>query len=283
MTKKGYLVCLTLLKISAQVLGQDSISVVGLRADTYLHPANSNTAYTLQKNEFSLNFAASSLPLPTWAWWGITDKITAEIDFLPLIGGVFEKPHLPVPSFNFRFKLTDQAGSKPALAYETMFQHLYHSFDQADNPYFATRRKGTNWYHHLNASWRVSSAFYMHAAAGLTYAHYLQLVNKETLVQKIYSDHITPDFSLGLDYRFTWISFHANGSYGSTFNYLDNVARKIEGMYGCRLAPFYRSRFKLLKNFRAEWTGFYVSFKDINASAYVPLFIPYVYWQFKWK
>jgi len=77
-----------------------------LQTETFLHPADGFTAYTLKKNEFIYNQSPFTLPLPSWAWWGITDHITAEIDLLPLIGGLFEKPHLPVPSFNFRFKLT---------------------------------------------------------------------------------------------------------------------------------------------------------------------------------
>ncbi len=256
-------------------------SLEGLQSDIYLHPLNSNTAYTLKKGEFVYNQAINSLPLPTWGWIGITDWLTAEVDFLPLIGGLLVEPHLPVPSFNFRFKLLNQNKLIPALAYETMFQYLYTEFDQSTNPYFATFREGGSWYNHINASWQIKSNFYIHFSAGGTYAQHLRLVNKDTLnaIEKTFTNKLTPDISLGADYRLKHISFHLNTSYGSTFNYIDNVPRKIEVIYGVRLAPFYNNKFGLLRTFRIEWAGFYNAFADIKTEVYVPIFIPYVYWQ----
>lgn len=255
----------------------------GLQKDIYLHPANSNTAYTLRKGECVYNQAPRSLPLPSWAWIGITDWLTAEIDFLPLVGGLFVEPHLPVPSFNFRFRLKQQQGWKPALAYETMFQYLYREFDQSTNPYFATWRRNASWYNRVNASWQLNARFHIHASVGCTYADYLRLENKDSLhpQEQLFRKRITPDLSLGLDYRFSWISLHATISQGTTFNYLDNVPRKFEVMYGVRLAPFYKNRFGFLRCFRIEWTGFYVAFRDVDADAYVPVFIPYFYWQWR--
>ncbi len=256
-------------------------SLQGLQNDIYLHPLNSNTAYTLKKREVVYNQAPASFPIPSWGWIGITDWLTAEVDFLPLIGGLFVKPNLPVPSFNFRFKLLNQNKLIPALAYETMFQYLYKEFDQSTNPYFATFRQSGSWYNHLNASWKIKSKFYIHFSAGCTFAQHLRLVNKDTLnpIEKIFTNKVTPDISLGLDYRLRRISFHINSSYGSTFNYIDNVPRKFEIMYGVRLAPFYKNRYGFLRTFRVEWAGFYDVFPDIKAKAYVPIFIPYLYWQ----
>ena len=156
-------------------------SARGLQNDIFLHPANSNTAYTLRKKEVVFNQAPASFPIPSWAWIGITDKITAEIDLLPLIGGFFIKPNLPVPSFNFRFKLCEQKKLKPTLAYETMLQYLYVEYDQSSNPYFATWRQGGNTYQHLNASWKINKRFYIHSAVGFTYAHHVRLVNKDSI------------------------------------------------------------------------------------------------------
>lgn len=260
-------------------------TLAGLQTDTYLHPVNSNTAYTLKKGELVYNQAPQALPLPTWGWVGITDWLTAEIDFLPLVGGLLVKPNLPVPSFNFRFRLMHQKKFAPALAYETMVQYLYTEFDQSTNPYFSTYREKTSWYNHLNASWKLGSRFYIHAAVGCTYAQYLRLVNKDSTnyQEKIFKNNITPDFSIGFDYRLKRISFHLTSSYGTTFNYIDNVPRKFEIMYGIRLAPFYKTKCGFLRTFRMEWAGFYDAFPDIGAKAYVPLFIPYVYWQWTVK
>ncbi|MFY9309863.1 MAG: hypothetical protein WAQ28_12520 [Bacteroidia bacterium] len=260
-------------------------TLYGLQAETYLHPLNSNTAYTFKKGEASYNQAPAAIPLPAWGWIGITDWLTAEIDFLPLVGGLFTKPHLPVPSFNFRFRVAQQDKWKPALAYETMFQYLYKEFNQTNSPTFAIYRHKASWYNKLNASWRIKSNFYIHLSGGCTFAQYLKLVNTDSLhsQEKIFRNKLSPDASLGLDYRLRWISFHVNTSYGTTFNYIDNVPRKFEVMYGVRIAPFYKNRFGILKSFRIEWEGFYNSFPDINAKVYVPVFIPYFYWQWKFK
>lgn len=260
----------------------DSINC-GLQSDIYLHPLNSNTAYTLKKGEVVYCQAITSLPLPSWGWIGITDWLTAETDLLPLIGGVFTKPNLPVPSFNFRIRISKQNRFRPALAFETMYQYLYTEFDQSSNPYFATWRKGSSWYNHLNASWKIKQRFYIYTSAGFTFAQHLRLVNKDLLHSKevLFLNKVTPDASLGVDYRLRRISFHATISYGTTFNYIDNVPRKFEIMYGIRLAPFYKNRFGLLKCFRVEWAGFYDQFADVHAQAYVPIFIPYVYWQWR--
>lgn len=266
-------------EIQQKTSARDSLG--GLQTDIFLHPLNSNTAYTLKKGEAIYAQSINSIPLPSWGFIGVTDRLTAEIDFLPLIGGLFSEPHLPVPSFNFRYKLLNQKKARPTLAFETMFQFLYNEFDQADNPYFSTWRKGSSWYNRLNASWKMKDKFHIHLSLGATYAQHLRLVNKDTtqFAEKVFSGKITPDFSLGLDYRLRRISFHLHTSYGSTFTYLDNVPRKFEVMYGIRLAPFYKNRFGILNAFRLEWNGFYVSFRDINASAYVPVFFPYIYWQ----
>lgn len=266
------------------MLGQKD-SLQGLQTDVFLHPADGFTAYTLKKRTFIYNQSPLSLPLPSWAWWGITDNITAEIDLLPLLGGFFQKPNLPVPSFNFRFKLKDQNKLNPALAFETMFQYLYNPIDQSNNIYFASWRKGASWFNRVNASWCIKSKFYIHVSAGVTYSHYLRLINKDSQYykEKIFVDKISPDASLTFDYRFKRISYHATVSYGTTFIGIDNVPRKFQIVYSVRVAPFYKFKYGILRNFRFDWQGFYVAFPDIMASAYIPIFIPYVYWQWTIK
>jgi hypothetical protein len=109
------LILLSSLCLNTLVFGQDD-SLKGIQNDIFLHPADGFTAYTLKKNEFVYCQSPFTLPFPSWAWWGITDKITAEIDLLPLVGGLFQEPNLPVPSFNFRFKLKEQSGLIPTLS-----------------------------------------------------------------------------------------------------------------------------------------------------------------------
>ena len=259
----------------------------GLQTEAFLHPADGFSAYTLKKGEFVYNQSPFTLPLPSWAWWGITDNITAEIDLLPLVGGLFQEPHLPVPSFNFRFKLINQHKLIPTIAFETMYQHLWNEAIQSNQPNAIVSRKGNSWYNHLNLSWRINPKLYTHLSIGTTYAENLYFSNNDSLnlVEKFYPKSFTPDFNLSIDYRTKpWISFHATGAYGTTFVYLDNVPRKQQISYGFRTAPFYKNKRKFLRTLRAEFIGYYIYLPDINQSikSVLPIF-PYFYWQWTIK
>lgn len=255
----------------------------GLQNETFLHPADGFTAYTLNKKEFIYNQSPFTLPLPSWAWWGITDNITAEIDLLPLIGGLFQKPHLPVPSFNFRFKLLKQNRFIPSIAFETMYQHLWNDNLQANQENVIINRKGNSWYNHFNFSWQVVPHFYTHLSLGVSYVENLYFSNNksENPIETFYPKSITPDANLSFDYRMKpWISLHTTFANGTTFVYLDNIPRKQQISYGFRIAPFYKNRHGFLRTFRAEFIGFYIYLPDINESieSIVPIF-PYFYWQ----
>ena len=259
-----------------------------LQNETFLHPADAFTAYTLPKGEIVYCQSPFTLPLPSWAWWGITDKITAEIDLLPLLGGLFQEPNLPVPSFNFRFALLEQQGIRPAMAFETMYQHLWRSQNQADQENLRVERQGGNsWYNHLNFSWQVKDHLYLHLSAGATYTENLLIENKDSLNYQgqFFKNTINPDLSFSIDWRTKpWLSTHLTTSYGSTFVYLDNIPRKYQISYGFRLAPFYQHRRSFLRNFRAELIGFYMFMPDAGVSiqSFAPVF-PYFYWQWNWK
>lgn len=259
-------------------------SLRGLQNDIYLHPADGFTAYTLKKNEFVYNQSPFTLPLPSWAWWGITDKITCEIDLLPLLGGFFIEPHLPVPSLNFRFKLFDQDRWKPTIAFETMYQHLWRTQNQLDNPnLIIERQSGNSWYNRFNFSWEVKRKLHIHFSAGMTYTENLFIANKDSIQYKsrFFKCTFNPDISMSFDWRpKPWISFHLTTSYGTTFVYLDNIPRKYEICYGFRVAPFYGLKWKILNSFRMEFAAFRFDFTDVNASvqSLIPLF-PYLYWQ----
>jgi len=105
------------------MLFSQSDTTKSLINETMLHPADAFTGYVYKKGEWGYNQAIT--PYPSWAWWGITDRITTELDLEAWLGGV--------PSFNFRIGILKQSGFKPALAYETMFQYLKEDFDQFHN------------------------------------------------------------------------------------------------------------------------------------------------------
>lgn len=259
----------------------------GLQTETLLHPADAFTAYTLKKGEFVYNQSPFTLPFPSWAWWGITDNITAEIDLLPLLGGFFQEPHLPVPSLNFRFKLVHQNKFIPSVAFETMYQHLWNKVIQSDQPNAIVSRKGNSWYNHVNLSWKIKPRLHMHLAVGATYVENLFFSNNDSsdLIEKFYPTSFTPDVNVSIDYRMKpWMSLHATGSYGTTFVYLDNIPRKQQISHGFRIAPFYKSKRKFLRTFRAEFIGYYIYIPAIDEAieSILPIF-PYFYWQWTWS
>ncbi len=266
---------------------QDKI-ISNIQTEVLLHPANGFTAYTLKKGEFIYNQSPFTLPFPSWAWWGITDNITAEIDLLPLIGGFFQEPHLPVPSFNFRFKIKDQKGVSPAIAFETMYQHLWRTQNQSDQSNLRIeRQRGNTWFNRFNFSLKNANNLHLHFSAGLTYTENLLIENKDTAnyIGEFFPKTINPDVSFSLDWRIKpWLSSHFTSSYGTTFVYLDNIPRKYQLSYGFRLAPFYKNKYGILKHFRKEFIGFYMWLPDAQESieSVVPIF-PYFYWQWTLK
>ncbi|MFQ6607332.1 MAG: hypothetical protein ACE5EE_02210 [Fidelibacterota bacterium] len=248
----------------------------GLMEETLLHPLDTFTAYTLKKGEWAYNQALA--PWPTWAWWGITDRVTTEIDIEAWLGGV--------PSLNFRLAISDQTESRPALAYETMFQWIYKEIDlleSSDFGYLHVLRKGTSWYHRINATWYLMSHFRAHLSAGFTYSESLTLENsnRSHYKGKHYQDLVSPDLSVGIGWRLRpWISFHSSLSYGSTFLYLDNVPRKYQFTYGFRLKPFRNSERRILRTFHVELASVNFYFREANELVYLPIPIyPFFYWQ----
>ena len=257
----------------------------GLREDTMLHPGDSFTAYTLKKGEFIYNQAIAALPLPSWAWWGVTDRLTLEIDLLPLVGGLLIDPHLPVPSVNVRYKLRDHVGRGPAFAVEAMFQHQWRPFDEQLSPENTVRveRDGSSLFARVNMSQRLSPTLRLHASLGANWAQRITIENRNVAVARgrTFTNLISPDASLSLDWRFSpRFSLHLTGSYGTTFVYLDNVPRKVELLYALRVAPFYKAKRGLLRELRIEGAAFWFYFQDAQESLSLPLPIfPYVYWQ----
>jgi hypothetical protein len=257
----------------------------GLYDDIMLHPGDSFTAYTLKKGDFIYNQAVVSIPLPSWAWWGITDRLTAEIDLLPLIGGLFIEPHLPVPSFNFRYKLRDHVNGGPAFAVEAMLQREWRPFDEQLSPESTVHivRDGTSIFARLNMSQILTPKLRVHASLGATWAHSILIENNNVDVKfgRSFSNLVSPDASLSLDWRFSpRFSLHLTGSYGTTFVYLDNIPRKTEFTYALRVAPFYQAKRFFFREMRVEGAAFFFYFQDAKEWLALPIPIfPYLYWQ----
>lgn len=280
---------LTILCLFTAIGQEDTLPKLrGLQTDILLHPADGFTAYTLKKNEFVYCQSPFTLPFPSWAWWGITDNITAEIDLLPIIGGIFQEPHLPVPSLNFRFKLINQKNWRPQIAFETMYQHLWRNQNQSNQDNLRIERQsGNSWYNHINMSWYNQKKLHFHLSFGATYTENLLIENKDSLNYKgkFFNKTFNPDFSASVDFRpKPWLSAHFTASYGTTFVYLDNIPRKYQLSYGFRVAPFYKNKYGFLRALRAEFIGFYMYLPDADATieSVLPIF-PYFYWQWTFK
>ena len=269
--------------VISAILASASARAEGLETEALLHPLDGFTAYTLKQGELVYCQSPLTLPLPSWAWVGVTDWLTAEVDLLPLIGGFFVEPHRPVPSFNFRFRLRDGGVRGISLALETMWQHLWLPTTQEDSPHVRVERDGSQVWARLNVSIPVTPAFRIHASAGATYAHSFEVTDNDPEMPRgrRYIDKVSPDASLALDYRFRpWMSWHATASMGVTFVYSDNQPRKLEAGYGMRIAPFLHSSYGILSNLRAELAAF-VTHHPASGTGYflpVPIF-PYLYWQ----
>ncbi len=240
-----------------------------------LHPGDAFSGFTYHRGEFGYNQALT--PYPSWGWWGITDRITTELDFEAWLGGV--------PSFNFRFGILKQNKWKPALVFETMYQYLDEERDQFHNlNYLEVLRRGSNWYNHINMSWTVKENLYFHISGGATYAQNLSISNADSVnyIGQSFSNLISPDASLGVDWRVNnWLSLHTTASYGSTFLYADNIARKTQITFAGRFAPFFKSKWGILNCFRFEVALLHANFADADQSITGP--IGFAYWQWDWS
>ncbi|OVE76506.1 hypothetical protein BVX98_05870 [bacterium F11] len=242
-----------------------------LLEQTMLHPMDSFTAYTFNKNEWTFNFPFT----PGWFMWGVTNFMTVELDAEAWLGGV--------PSINARFKMWDQKTILPAAAYETMYQHLPRTINLiSEYEYLNIRRKGDSWFNRINLSWKLLSKIHIHVSQGVTYSEKLEFDNGERSdFQKVFhEDLFEPDLSIGLGWRAKdWVSFHSTYSEGVTFIYVDNVPRKTQYTLGARFAPFINKSKRYLRNLRIELTYLSFSFSDVDETVTGPM--GYLYWQWQ--
>lgn len=277
------LICVKELLLFAALALPGVAKADGLLDETYLHPLDAFTARTLRAGE--VLYAQPPSPFPGWAQVGITDWLTLEIDLTPLIGGLFEDPHLPVPSENVRVQLYDGGRARPSFAVEVMGQYLWRPYDQEDLDHLRVTREGLGGFARATTSIPIGEHSWIHASIGASYQHSYAISNKDrtTSYTRVFEDHVDPDASLSLDWRVRrWVSLHLTGSYGATFVYSDNQPRKWQLGYGMRIAPFVGSSFGVLRTLRFELAALAMYRPDVRETAaiYLPL-IPYAYWQWQ--
>ncbi len=258
-----------------------------LNEDAYLHPVDAITPYTLKKGEWIYAQSIQTLPFPSWAFVGLTDKLTMQIDLLPWLFGSFTDLKKPIPSLNFRYRFNEQNGAIPTIGVEAMFVHFWDTLERFETENLRVAENGS--YFHLKPSfgYQFDKKLYLNFSAGVDYMYELILEGKEESEPKTASLQRSwnPNFSFGVDYRPSkWISYHAGYTYGATLTYLENVPRKHQITYGFRMAPFYKSKHGFFRCFRAELLAINAFFPDIDAQELFPLPIfPYLYWQWGGK
>ena len=272
-------VCLFIM-LSLKVVAQEAEADTNpLNDDTYLHPFDGITPYTMKKGEWFYGQSLQTLPGPGWAFWGITDKLTVQLDFTPLIGGLFFDPNLPIPSVSARYKLVDQRNMLPTISMEMQFFHFWGEFERFDVNNYELHQDGS--YFHTKVMWgyQIEDVF-LNFSGGFDYFHQMWWEKDGEIIYSM-NQGVNPNGSFGVDYRSSkWISYHMALSYGSTLTYFENVPRKIQFNYGFRMAPFYRNRYKFLRNMRIELISINGWFPDIDQYSGISLPIyPLFYWQ----
>lgn len=253
--------------------------------DAYLHSIDYITPYTLKKGEWIYAQSIQTLPFPSWAFVGITDKLTAQIDLLPWLFGPFTDLKKPIPSLNFRYRFNEQKGLIPTFGIEAMFVHFWDTLQRFETPSLTVWENGSYFHFKPVIGYNIKDIWNINISFGVDYINELILQNNDPLnfQTKTFNKQWNPNFSFGIDYRPSkWISYHAGYSYGATLTYLENVPRKHQINYGFRIAPFYKHKWGILRNMRIELVAINGYFTDIEAKQVFPLPIfPYFYWQWK--
>ncbi len=256
-----------------------------LNDDAYLHPVDCVTPYTLEKGEWIYAQSIQTLPFPSWAFYGITDKLTAQIDLLPWLYGTFSELKKPIPSLNFRYRFNEQRGLIPTIGIEAMFIHFWDTLQRFKTPTMTVWENCSYFHFKPSISYRIKDKFFVNLSFGMDYISELILQNNDinNFQNKTFSRSWNPNYAIGFNYRPSkWISYHFAYNYGSTLSFLENVPRKIQITYGVRVAPFYKNKFGILRNLRIEFVGINGYFADIDAKQTFPIPIyPYIYWQWR--
>lgn len=281
------LILIILILFSSILYGQvDTVRETNsIKDDAYLHPIDCISPYTLKKGEWIYAQSLQTLPFPSWAFVGITDKLTAQIDLLPWLFGAFSDLKKPIPSLNLRYRFNQQKGNIPTIGAEAMFVHFWDTLERFDTPTLTMWENGSYFHFKSTIGYQIKGNWEVNLSAGVDYIGELIMQNNDSLnfQTKTLESSWNPNFSIGVNYRPSdWISYHIGYTYGSTLTYLENVPRKSQFNYGFRIAPFYKKKAKFLRNMRIELVAINGYFSDIKAkqSFPIPLF-PYFYWQWQ--
>lgn len=274
-----------LMLVAGSALAQEGEAGKENRLDDepYLHPIDAITPYTLRKGEWIYAQSIQTLPFPSWAFYGITDQLTAQIDLLPWLYGAFSELKRPIPSVNLRYRFNEQKGALPTIGVEAMFVHFWDTLQRFETPSLSIWENGSYFHLKPTVGYVFKDKYYLNLSAGIDYIGELIMQNNDSLnfQSKTFQNSWNPNFSVGFDYRPSkWISAHIAYTYGSTLTFLENVPRKHQVTYGFRMAPFYKNRRGFLRNLRVELVAINGFFPDIEAQQIFPLPIfPYFYWQ----
>ena len=251
-----------------------------LKDEAYLHPVDAIAPYTLKEGEWIYAQSLVTIPIPSWAFVGITDNLTAELDFAPWLYGSFTELEKPIPSFNFRYKFFDQYGILPTFAVEVMYVYFWDTLKRYETSNVAVWQKGA--YYHIKPviGYRVGD-WGINISVGSDYIGEQITKNVITSANKTISNEWNTNYSIGIDYRPSdWISYHIGYSQGATFTFLENTTGKTQLDYGMRIAPFIGSSSGFWSSFRIELVAINAYFADVDAleSFSLPIY-PYFYWQ----
>lgn len=280
-------ICISIGLLSCHLLyaQTDSVRTNPLDVDVYLHPVDCITAYTLPKGEWIYGQSLQTLPFPSWMFYGITDKLTTQIDLLPWIGGFVTELKKPIPSLNLRYQFVEQHGAVPSIAFEAMFIYFWDTLDRFETVSTHVYESGVYWHFKPVMSYQFGDDWYVHTSVGADYIGALIMETTDTVepVTRNFTKSWNPNAALGVDYRPSpFISYHIACNYGATLTFLENVPRKFMFTYGFRVAPFYKNRFGILRSMRIELLSINGYFPDLKTYQGIPVPIyPYIYWQWQ--
>lgn len=286
--KKALFIFLTLLFPLLSFGQSDSTRKINaLKDEAYLHPIDCITPYSLKKGEWIYAQSVQTLPFPSWAFVGITDKLTAQIDLLPWIFGTFSELKKPIPSLNLRYRFNEQKGALPTIGVEAMFVHFWDTLQRFETPTVTVWENGSYFHVKPVIGYRIKDKWDINLSVGVDYINELILQNNDSLnpLSRTFQKSWNPNMSFGVDFRpSNWISYHIGCSYGATLTYLENVPRKLQINYGFRVAPFYKNKWGILRCMRIELVAINGFFNDVKAKQIFPIPVfPYFYWQWKRK
>jgi len=261
--------------VMACLLGLGFSAQASLLDERMINPLDAFTAQVLHEGEWL--YGQPPALAPGWMFWGITERLTAELDLMAWLGGVAD--------MNVRYGLVDPEKNPFGLAWENMAFYLPPALGDMNKnqEHVFFEREGAGAYSRLNSSWQFMPRQWLLLSVGASYSHYLRIENKNRpeFQGAFFSNYTEPVVSLGLDSRWaSWLSVHATASYGETFSYQENRPRKEQLTYGFRFAPFLGNTWGVFNTLRVELAAFVIYYRDAQElqALYVPVY-PSLYWQ----